>query len=265
MSILLSPGNYFGTEQKVNEHPLFKLNITHYSPSEQIHEHYHENTYLSLLIRGKYREIHKQNDNLMGPGEVILRPSGYPHANTFTASGGSCMNIEFKQDTLNAYGLHRLLPQTATTYKTGAFSYLYGLLYFLSNDIEPELAEEYIINWLSQNQDYPVASRLLWLPKVKMILETELDTQHTLNAIAERVFVHPIYLARAFREREGLTIGAYKLRMRVQKSMELLFTTKLSIAQIAYATGFSDTAHFIKSFRLYYPVSPHKFRAVLKG
>ncbi|NQX37837.1 Helix-turn-helix domain-containing protein [Pedobacter steynii] len=265
MAILLSSGNYFGIEKKFNEHPLFKLNLTHYAPAEHIHEHYHENAYLSLLIKGNYEEVNKRNDGIMNPGEVILRPSGYRHANSFGKTGGSCMNIEFKKDALDAYGLRAVLPELATTYQAGAFSYLYKLLYFFSNDLDPELSEEYIFNWLSAHQHTPVPSRLVWLPKVKKILETELETQHTIDSISERVFVHPIYLARAFREREGLTIGEYKLQMRVKKSMELLFSTKLSISEIAYTTGFSDAAHFIKSFRLYYPVSPHKFRSVLKG
>ncbi|MFC6099210.1 helix-turn-helix domain-containing protein [Olivibacter domesticus] len=265
MAILLSSGNYFGIEKKYNEHPLFKLNITHYASFEQIHEHYHENAYLSLLIKGRYQEINKRSDGILNPGEVILRPSGYTHANIFPETGGSCMNVEFKNDSLNAYGIKQVLPERATTYKAGAFTYLYKLLYFLSKDLNVELSEEYIFNWLAENQHYTIPSRLLWIPKVKKILETELETQHTLNAISERVFVHPIYLARAFRVREGLTLGEYKLRLRVKKSIELLFCTKLSISEIAYSVGFSDTAHFIKSFRLYYPTSPHKFRSILKS
>lgn len=265
MAILLSSGNYFGIEQKVKEQPLFKMNITHYAPFEKINEHYHENAYLSLLIKGKYQEVNKGQEGILNPGEVILRPSGYSHANSFAATGGSCMNIEFKTDVLNAYGLRKSIPGIATTYKAGVFTYLYQLLYSFSNNLDPDLSEEYILNWLAENQDFTIPSRLLWLAKVKTILETELEANHTLQSIAARVFVHPIYLARAFREREGLTIGAYKLRLRIKKSVELLFNTKLSISEIAYSTGFADTAHFIKSFRLYYPVSPHKFRAVVKG
>ncbi|MDR6786273.1 AraC-like DNA-binding protein [Pedobacter africanus] len=265
MAILLSSGNYFGVEQKTNEYPLFKMNITHYAPFEHIHEHYHENAYLSLLIRGNYNEVNKLGDGLLNPGEVIFRPSAYNHANRFPGTGGSCLNIEFKHDTLIAYGLNPSLPQRTVIYKTGAFTYLYRLLYFFSKNIEPDLSEAYIFNWLAENQDYTVPSRLLWLPKVKSILESELEITHTLNAIAERVFVHPVYLARAFREREGVTLGEYKLRLRIKKSIALLFASKLSISEIAYTLGFSDAAHFIKSFRIYYPVSPHKFRDVLKS
>lgn len=264
MGILLSSGNYFGVEKKVNEYPLFRLNMTHYAPFEHIHEHYHENAYLSMLVRGKYQEVNTRSHGLLNPGEVILRPSGYAHANKFSETGGSCMNIEFKRDAMNAYGISSL-PDAATIYKAGTFSYLYQLLYFFSNDPDPELSEEYIFNWLSENLHCSIPSRLLWLPKVKKILETEPETQHTLHAISERVFVHPVYLARAFREHEGVTIGEYRLRMRVKKAIELLFGTKLSISEIAYATGFTDAAHFIKSFRLYYPISPHKFRSVLKS
>lgn len=265
MATILSSGNYFGIERKQEESTCFKLNITRYDPFTDIDRHYHENAYLSLLINGKYREINSKAEQDLLPGELIFRPSGYDHANHFPASGGSCLNIEFKPEAI--YGLigKAVVPRTTVIYPAGAFEYLYKLLYCFVNDLGDDLREDYILNWLAGQTEQRIATRLLWLPRVKEILEHELEERHSIADLAARVHVHPVYLARAFKEREGLTPGEYLLKMRLKKAVELLFRTSQSVSAVAYATGFSDAAHFIRSFRLCYPSSPHKFRAALKS
>ncbi|WP_142686776.1 helix-turn-helix transcriptional regulator [Chitinophaga polysaccharea] len=265
MSIILSPGNYFGKEQQVGENASFRLNITAYQPDVQISMHHHENAYLSLLIRGSYEEVSRKTDSAVIPGEVLFRPAGYSHANHFQPSGGRCLNIEFKPNGLQELELEHLLPQTAAIYKTGTFDYLYRLLYAFVQDPGSTLPEEHIISWLLEYTDGKLPERLPWLPKVKDILENEFDTHHTIRSLAARVFVHPIYLARAFKEREGITPGEYQLKMRVRKAMTLLFTTQLPVTDIAFSAGFSDASHLVKCFRLFYSATPHKFRTLLKS
>ncbi|MBO9729550.1 MAG: helix-turn-helix transcriptional regulator [Chitinophaga sp.] len=264
MGIVLSPGHYFGQEQQSNENAAFKLNITAYQPEVHLHEHYHENAYLSLLINGGYEEVNRQTSSHIRPGEVLFRPAGYHHANHFRDTGGHCLNIEFKQADLQQLEQRITLPTKMTVYKAGTFDYLYRLLYFFSADPHVTLHEEYVLNWLSEYSAVQVPLRLAWLPKVKAILENEFDTHHTIQSVAARVFVHPIYLARAFKEREGVTIGEYQLKMRVRRAMELLFTTAFPVADIAYAAGFSDASHLVRSFRFFYGATPHRFRSLLK-
>lgn len=265
MGIILSPGHYFGKEQQFNENASFKLNITMYQPQVHIGEHYHENAYLSLLINGHYEELNKKANIEIMPGEVLFRPAGYHHANQFQEEGGRCLNIEFKQSGWQQLELHSVLPEVMTVYKAGTFDYLYRLLYFFARDPEIALSEEYILSWLSEYSKDRIPTRLPWLPQVKAILENEFDSHHTIRSIAARVFVHPIYLARAFKEREGLTIGEYQLKMRVRKAMALLFTTTLSVADIAFAAGFTDASHLVRSFRFFYLATPHRFRMLLKS
>jgi AraC family transcriptional regulator len=264
MGIILSPGHYFGNEQQFNENASFKLNITAYQPHTDIHEHYHENAYLSLLINGSYEEVNKQCSSGIMPGEVLFRPAGYRHANHFR-EGGRCLNIEFKKDALQRLEWRTTLPDKMTVYKAGTLDYLYRLLFFFSQDPGICLPEEYITGWLSEYNADSIPARLPWLPKVKAILENEFDTHHTIKSIGARVFVHPIYLARAFKEREGMTIGEYQLKMRVRKAMALIFTTSLPVADIAFTAGFSDASHLVRSFRFFYLTTPRRFRALLKS
>ncbi|SHL67992.1 Helix-turn-helix domain-containing protein [Chitinophaga jiangningensis] len=264
MGIILLPGHYFGTERQSSDNASCKINITTYQQDEVIHEHYHENAYVSLLINGRYNEVHKKGDNIIQPGEILFRPSGYSHANHFHGTG-RCLNIEFKQEWMEQLDFRPGLPQSVAIFKNGSFEEMYRLLYSFLADAHSHMPEEYIISWLGNYATTPVPQRLQWLPKVKAILENEFEGHHTIQSLAQRVFTHPIYLARAFKERVGMTVGEYQLRMRLRKATMLLFTSSMAINDIAFACGFTDAPHLIRSFRVFYHVTPRKYRQLLNS
>jgi len=105
---------------------------------------------------------------------------------------------------------------------------------------------------------------LPWINKITQILENELDCFHSIQSLSERVYVHPMYLIRAFKERIGITIGEYQLKMKIENSVSLLMNTSLSISDISYRNGFYDDAHFIRTFKSVYSTSPHQFRLSMK-
>jgi AraC-like DNA-binding protein len=64
------------------------------------------------------------------------------------------------------------------------------------------------------------------------------------------------HFARAFKQSEGVTPHGYLLERRV----ELLTGTNLSLSEIALASGFSDQSHLARHFRQRVGVSPSLFR-----
>lgn len=65
---------------------------------------------------------------------------------------------------------------------------------------------------------------------------------------------------RVFKKSVGMTPNDYLLNVRLQKARMYLRESQLSMAQIAYDTGFSDRNYFIKCFKKANGVSPMKFR-----
>ena len=57
------------------------------------------------------------------------------------------------------------------------------------------------------------------------------------------------HLLRLFKKAYGVTISAYILRKRIELACELLETTETSVSSIAFSCGFTDTAHFMKTFK----------------
>lgn len=261
----LKEGEYLGQSLKAVNYNCFKLDVSCYEPNSEIEQHYHDNNYLSILINGNYIEKNITENKLISCGNILFRPNLYTHQNYFKNQGGICFNIEFKQDWAKHLDANLKLPSKVCLYKSGIFPSLYKSLLSFQANYNEELSFEYICDWLFQiNQQKSAKGTLAWVEKTVHILENELNCFHSIQSLSERVCVHPIYLIRAFKERKGLTIGEYQLKVKIENSVSLLLNTSLSISDISQRNGFYDDAHFIRTFRSVYNVPPHQFRLRIK-
>jgi AraC-like DNA-binding protein len=84
--------------------------------------------------------------------------------------------------------------------------------------------------------------------------------QSSLAAIAATVGRHPSHVAREFRRHEGVSVGEYARRCRLELAARTLQTTERSIASIAVASGFCDQSHFTNAFRRVFGITPAAYR-----
>ena len=68
------------------------------------------------------------------------------------------------------------------------------------------------------------------------------------------------YFSRSFRATTGEALWAYVRRRRGERAMEMLRTTRLSIAEIAYACGFANQGHFTECFKRQFAMTPGAVR-----
>jgi AraC family transcriptional regulator len=265
MLLNLKEGEYLGRNVKSEDNSFFKLSVTSYEPNCEIINHYHDNDYISILVKGQYHEKNSVENNLISAGDILFRPNAYNHENMFESCGGTCFNIEFKSEWQRQLDFSLGLPNKFINFKTGKFPSLYKLLVHFQNQNSEDLNLEFICDWLFQlNQKTVLKGHLPWIEKIIQIFENETDCFHTLKSLSERVFVHPIYIARAFKERQGMTVGEYQLKMKLENTVFLLLNTSVSINDITHINGFFDDAHFIRSFKSVYSISPHQFRLSFK-
>lgn len=84
------------------------------------------------------------------------------------------------------------------------------------------------------------------------MIQDQLDTNMTLSLqqISDELEINSAYLSREFSKYfENLSFGEYIRKMRIEKAMHLMETTKYSLTEIAYLTGFSDQSHFTRIFK----------------
>jgi AraC-like DNA-binding protein len=88
----------------------------------------------------------------------------------------------------------------------------------------------------------------------------DLGVQH----IAEQLGCSPDYLSHLFHSETKERMTRYIQRIRVEGSILALETATLTIAEIAYASGFADPAYFARVFKQHKGMTPQDYRAHLE-
>ncbi|MCI1773654.1 MAG: response regulator transcription factor [Paenibacillus lautus] len=82
----------------------------------------------------------------------------------------------------------------------------------------------------------------------------------TLTGVARQFHFNASYLSSYFASYNGEGFSEYLNKIRLEKAMELLLTTELTISEISASVGYSDQSYFTKVFKKQTGVSPSQFR-----
>lgn len=74
------------------------------------------------------------------------------------------------------------------------------------------------------------------------------DRNLQVRDVAAAVRLSPSYFSHAFKESFGRSAKGYIIERRIARAKQLMLSTRDNLAQIALACGFSDQAHFCRSF-----------------
>jgi CheY-like chemotaxis protein len=103
------------------------------------------------------------------------------------------------------------------------------------------------------------ATQLL-IRKVMAYIHTHYSESITREEIAAHIGISADYLTDCFRQELGITPMIYIRRYRIRQACELLRNTDQPITQIALAVGFSDGAHFTRTFQREISMTPRAYR-----
>lgn len=78
--------------------------------------------------------------------------------------------------------------------------------------------------------------------------------------LAAAVYLSPDYLSHLFSEKMGMSLTAYITNERIRHAKELLMQDRLSVRDIAIASGFQNISYFSKQFKRVVGVTPQEFR-----
>ena len=81
----------------------------------------------------------------------------------------------------------------------------------------------------------------------------------SLNEVAEKLFIHPVYLNRIFKKEKGVTVGQYIISERMKLAAELLKTKNLSANVVSELVGYKSYANFNSMFKKVFGCSPSQY------
>lgn len=97
--------------------------------------------------------------------------------------------------------------------------------------------------------------------KTKELIESRYtDSNLTVEQMARRQGVNQTYLRSMFKEETGMTISEYLLKVRMEKTVELLKEGGINLTSIAESVGYGSASYLSKCFKKYYGQSPSAFR-----
>ena len=96
-------------------------------------------------------------------------------------------------------------------------------------------------------------------------IQTQLELQITVEELAAEAGMSVNSLIANFARATGWTPAQYVLHQRLRRACWFLANRPLSVAEIAFATGFSSHAHLCAAFRRKLAMSPGEWRAFAKG
>jgi transcriptional regulator GlxA family with amidase domain len=92
------------------------------------------------------------------------------------------------------------------------------------------------------------------------IMERNLEEPINPSTIASTLNISTRQLERIFRKYLNSSPGHYSMVLRLERSMQLLVATDMSIIEVAIACGFNTQSHFSKCFKREYGRSPLDMR-----
>ncbi len=83
--------------------------------------------------------------------------------------------------------------------------------------------------------------------------------------VAKAVFFSPVYFAKNFKTYTGMNFNDYLIKVRIEKSIELMQQNKYRIYEIAKKVGYENTKYFFRVFKLYTGYTPKDYMIKYMG
>lgn len=96
-------------------------------------------------------------------------------------------------------------------------------------------------------------------------VESHLNREISLHEMADLLRYSPHYFCRVFKRATGISPHQFVLSRRIERAKLLLRNRELSLSNLALEVGFANQSHFGATFRKVVGMTPHRYRAMLRG
>ena len=264
MPVMLKRGEFFGRAVAAREWGDVLLSETAYARGAFLPQHKHEEPYLTFVLDGGYREHVPGETRTCAARTLIVHAPGETHADDFGDRRARCLNVVLGSAFIRRIGNASRLLGRSSTFDGAAVASIgrRAAAELRHGDSAAALIVEGLLLELFgvlSRDDSPGRRVPAWLGEARAIVERDFRTKIVLSDVAEMVHVHPVSLARGFRQQLGMTLGDYVRELRIAYARERI-AAGTPLAIVADEAGFADQSHFTRTFRRLTGTAPAAFR-----
>ena len=263
----LSKGQFFGQTHTTLNLEGITLTDTEYT-HDTVDWHYHENAYFTFVLQGNVIEGNKKEVYNCTTGSLLFHNWQEPHYNIkpkgftrgfhieidqhwFNSISPACSNLQGSMSIANPeikLLMYKIFRETKTNDNASALS-ISGLL----------------LQTLSQmfRNTVPDHKKPLWVAQVQELMNDRFTDTLTLDHLSAASGIHPVHLSRDFPKYFHCSFGEYLRKLRVARSLALIFHKNMALTQIALECGFADQSHFTRCFKEQNGITPSEYRKIL--
>lgn len=164
--------------------------------------------------------------------------------------------VEFPTDIINLPDAMPHLQTLLSSTTSSSWEYALNILNIqtLLQTILIELFKQYPINLQS------ISFEVKRIEPAMRYMNLHYKNTIKLEQLADQCCMSPNYFHKIFKNALNMTPTNYLILLRMNAALQLLTNKDQTIKSIAYELGFSDDAHFCRSFKKYYGVAPGEYQ-----
>ena len=264
MAVTLKRGEFFGRCVANARWGDLAMSETFYARGAFLPTHRHEEAYLTFVLDGGYRERLAAETRSCAARMLVVHALGEAHENEFAQRRARCLNIVLGAGFVARLGVASAILGRGALVSDVAVASLgdrAAAELRRSDSAAPLIVEGLILELLGllTRREEAGAPVRAWLAEARALVERDFLRKVSLAELAEEVDVHPVSLARAFRQQYGTSVGEYVRQLRVAYARERI-AAGAPLSVVAAEAGFADQSHFTRTFTRSLGVTPAAYR-----
>lgn len=264
--------------------------IQHLPRYIDIFAHRHDFFEIVCVVKGECFHKVENNEIVMKQGDITIIPPNIKH---YLKAEPNCIAFTIKTRKSTFDSVFSVLMRSGTTLSAYFTQTLYSkhyrnsltfhctqdaflpeiLLYMMTQQTEKKQHYNYVLDGLLATffpyllQNYENTIELAAGDNVLNERMTEIENYMrqnyrtaTLKSTAQHFYLTPSYLSTTIKRQTGYTFSNIIQRIKMEHAAQLLTDTSMKVEQICENVGYQDTTQFIRTFKKYYSITPHRYR-----
>ena len=249
-------------------------------PSETYGPHKHLRIEINYVKKGNCI-LHLDDESVtFREGEIMIITSGISHLFEAGSEGTTLMQLEFLPEVFSHFNF-KAEGETATFMSVTLFSEENRLIKIVNN-VRIMRVVQRIVNELELKSQYYQYLVVMYYAELLILIYRYMDESYlpictndslkkaiayirlnyqseiTMNDVAEYAGISERYLRRLFSQYLNLSPLDYLNQMRINRAIELLRNTEMSVKEICYLCGFRSPQYFSSIFKQQMGISPRE-------